>query len=105
VAAHFANTVPDAAADARTGIVGLPQRIGPDASRRVAATGVVAACGVLLLGAGADLPVAALLLLGAAALVGAVGGLLTRADAFRLVLAAAGLAVAGVVLAGPVLLR
>jgi 4-hydroxybenzoate polyprenyltransferase len=105
VAAHFANTVPDAAVDARTGVAGLPQRIGPDASRRVAATGVVAACGVLLVGAGADLPVPALLLLGAAALVGALGGLLTRADAFRLVLAAAALAVAGVVVAGPVLLR
>ena len=33
VAAHFANTVGDAAEDAMTGVRGLPQRIGPAARR------------------------------------------------------------------------
>jgi 4-hydroxybenzoate polyprenyltransferase len=42
--AHFANTLPDAEHDARTGVRGLPQRLGPRVSAVVAA---------LLLGVGA----------------------------------------------------
>lgn len=39
-AAHFANTVADAEADARTQVRGLPQRVGPRGSAAVAAIGV-----------------------------------------------------------------
>lgn len=39
-AAHFANTVADTEADARTRVRGLPQRIGPGGSAAVAAVGV-----------------------------------------------------------------
>lgn len=47
IAAHFANTVGDAADDALTGVRGLPQRIGPAASTIVAA-GFVAVASLLL---------------------------------------------------------
>jgi 4-hydroxybenzoate polyprenyltransferase len=102
--AHFANTVPDAAADALTDVRGLPQRIGPRRSRHAAAGGVVLACLVLLLGAFPALPGTAVALLVAAALLGAAGAAAPAATSFRLVLAAAGTAVAGVVAAGPALL-
>jgi 4-hydroxybenzoate polyprenyltransferase len=104
VAAHFANTVADAEADALTGVRGLPQRLGPGASRWVAAAGVVAASLVPLVGAWPELPWASAGLLVAAGLLGAAGGALTERTAFRVVLAAAALSVAGVVLAAPVLL-
>jgi 4-hydroxybenzoate polyprenyltransferase len=41
--AHFANVLPDLAADARTGVRGLPHRLG--------ATGSLVTCGLLLVGA------------------------------------------------------
>lgn len=47
--AHFANVLPDLADDARTGVRGLPHRLGPAWSR--------AAAGLLLLGATATLTV------------------------------------------------
>ncbi len=49
VAAHFANTVPDAAGDARVGVRGLPQRLGPRASVVVAALALAGGALVLLL--------------------------------------------------------
>lgn len=52
VAAHFANTVGDAADDARTGVRGLPQRIGEARSLTVAAVGVGAGAVLLLAGIG-----------------------------------------------------
>lgn len=104
-AAHFANTVPDADADARTGVRGLPQRLGPRRSRWVAAVGVVLSCAVLLAGARGELPGVAVVLLVLAAGLGTAGGALGGTRAFRAVLAAAGVAVVGVVLAGPALLR
>ena len=48
IAAHFANTVGDTADDARTGVRGLPQRVGPSASVVIAAV-FVAVAGVLLI--------------------------------------------------------
>jgi 4-hydroxybenzoate polyprenyltransferase len=102
VAGHFANTVPDAAVDRRTGVRGLPQRLGPRRSQWVAAAGVVGACGVLL--AGAPLSAAATVLLVAAAVLGATGAAAPGTWSFRLVLASAAVAVAGVVAAGPALL-
>ncbi|HET7530896.1 MAG TPA: UbiA family prenyltransferase [Mycobacteriales bacterium] len=47
VAAHFANTVGDAADDALTGVHGLPQRLGPAAATALA-SGFVAVASVLL---------------------------------------------------------
>lgn len=48
--AHFANALPDLADDLRTGIRGLPQRIGPAGSRLAAAGLLFAATVVLVLG-------------------------------------------------------
>jgi len=73
VAAHLANTIPDADDDARTGVRGLPQRLGPRTSALGAGLVVALAALVLLPGAlgadGARAPVAAALL-GAGALLG-----------------------------------
>ncbi len=101
-AAHFANTVPDAAADAVTGVRGLPQRIGPHRSQLVAAGGVVVACAVVLVDGGrsASLPLAAIAFLAASSAVAAWSPFSPAHLAFRLVLLSAGLAVAGVVAAG-----
>jgi 4-hydroxybenzoate polyprenyltransferase len=99
VAAHFANTVPDAVADAVGGVRGLPQRLGPRGSQAVAAAGVVLACALLLL-AGDGLSTAATALLVVAAAVGGLSPLAPPRLAFRLTLLAAGIAVVGVVAAG-----
>ena len=48
--AHFANVLPDLEDDARTGVRGLPHRIGRGASTVVAATALLAATGVLAFG-------------------------------------------------------
>lgn len=66
LAAHLANTVPDAEDDARTGVAGLPQRIGPQASA-VGAGVLLAAAALVLLptaidGGGVGSAVAAVLL-------------------------------------------
>jgi 4-hydroxybenzoate polyprenyltransferase len=49
IGAHFANTVGDAADDARTGVRGLPQRLGPRWSIVIAAVFVAAAAGLLVI--------------------------------------------------------
>ncbi|MFP5346371.1 MAG: UbiA family prenyltransferase, partial [Actinomycetes bacterium] len=98
VAAHFANTVPDAVADAVTGVRGLPQRLGPHRSQRVAALGVVLACALPLVAT--RLPLPAISLLTAAAAVGVGSAVAAAHLSFRLTLVAAALAVAGVVVAG-----
>lgn len=119
IAAHFANTVSDTAADAATGVRGLPQVMGARASMLVMAAGVTAA-GLLLLvriltaddatGAIVTRAVAAALL-GAGILLAVAAGLVTattvtgRADTergaapFRVTLAAVALVVAGFVTA------
>jgi heme o synthase len=48
--AHFANALPDLADDLRTGVRGLPQRIGPTGSRLAAGGLLFAATVVLVLG-------------------------------------------------------
>ncbi len=48
--AHFANVLPDLDDDLRTGVRGLPHRIGPAASRAVAAGLLLAATAVLAFG-------------------------------------------------------
>jgi 4-hydroxybenzoate polyprenyltransferase len=100
VAAHFANTLGDVEADRTTGVRGLPQRIGPDASTRVAAV-FVAVAGALLVFAtqAAPLAVAAAAVdTVAAVVVTARGG--HRAAAFRLVIAAVAVLVAAFVVSG-----
>ena len=49
-AAHFANVLPDIEDDLRTGVRGLPQRLGPDRSRVAAAALLIAASVVLAVG-------------------------------------------------------
>jgi 4-hydroxybenzoate polyprenyltransferase len=56
IAAHFANTIGDAVDDARTGVWGLPQRVGPHASLTVAAVSVAVAGALLAVGVGATVP-------------------------------------------------
>ncbi|SCL20910.1 4-hydroxybenzoate polyprenyltransferase [Micromonospora nigra] len=48
--AHFANVLPDLADDARTGVRGLPHRLGPVGSRAAAAGLLLAATATLVLG-------------------------------------------------------
>jgi len=48
--AHFANVLPDLADDARTGVRGLPHRLGPTGSRLAAAGLLLAATVVLVVG-------------------------------------------------------
>ena len=69
--AHFANTLSDQAADVRTGVLGLPQRLGPVWSRALAVVLLLAAGAVLVLRRGS--PAGWVVLAGSAlALVGAV---------------------------------
>ena len=77
VAAHLANTVPDAEDDARTGVAGLPQRIGPRRSALVSVLVLTTAALVLLPGAvagGGIRAVTATMLLGVGVLVAVLGG-------------------------------
>jgi len=105
VAAHFANTVGDAARDEQTGVRGLPQRLGPRLSVAVAAVTVLVAAVLLVVGTGGSaasiaaagfavgaLPIATLT---SGRRHGAVGS-----RAFSAVIAAAGAMVVAFVLAG-----
>lgn len=103
VAAHFANTVGDAADDALTGVRGLPQRIGPSASTVVAAAFVAVASVLLVVATDAAVPALV------AAAVGVVGALampllLRRASgrhvAFRVVIAAVAVMIVAFVVSG-----
>lgn len=103
VAAHFANTVGDAADDALTGVRGLPQRLGPARSVALAAAFLAAAGVLLLVAVGATaLTVSAVAVDGAGAaaspwLVRTAGG---RHTAFRLVMAAVAVLVVAFVVSG-----
>jgi protoheme IX farnesyltransferase len=81
--AHFANALPDLADDLRTGIRGLPQRIGPDGSRLAAAALLLAATVVLVLGPPGPPSWAGLAAAAAAAVVLPVGWYVGRAAAAR----------------------
>jgi 4-hydroxybenzoate polyprenyltransferase len=98
VAAHFANTVPDTAADAATGVRGLPQRAGPRLSLAITAI-LVCVAAVLLLASAPHVGTAAVLLLGGGAVLAALGvPVSARSDprrAFPLTVLAVGLVVAG----------
>ena len=115
LAAHFANTVGDVAADAVTGVRGLPQRLGPHRSLQVTALGVGTAALVLLAGVldGAGRPgLVGVGLLACGAVVALAGLAFARPGgpgasplpagriAFRLTLGAVALVVLGLLLAG-----
>jgi 4-hydroxybenzoate polyprenyltransferase len=103
VAAHFANTVGDAAEDAMTGVRGLPQRIGPARSTVVAGGFVALAALHVLKAAGANpLTVGASVVdIGiAVALPLAVRRPQSRRLAFRAVIAAVGILVVAFVVSG-----
>jgi 4-hydroxybenzoate polyprenyltransferase len=106
VAAHFANVVPDVAADRAAGSHGLPQLLGARASGAVAAAVVLAAAACVGLGAHPG-PVGevALAAATAAGLVGLVAALRARPGrtAFRSVMGAALLLVVALVAAGAAL--
>jgi 4-hydroxybenzoate polyprenyltransferase len=116
LAAHFANTIGDAGADAATGVRGLPQRLGPRRSLQVTALGVGSAALVLLAGVldGAGRPrLVGVGLLAGGAVAAAAGLAFARPGraatsrlpagriAFRLTLGAVALVVLGLLLAGP----
>lgn len=110
LAAHLANTVPDAEQDAAEGVRGLPQRLGPRRSRVGAAVGVAAGAVALAVGvavvdrAGPTTVVVALLAL--ASVISAVIGARGRdRRVFALVLLSAGWLVAAAVVSAPLLLR
>ncbi|MDM4761782.1 UbiA family prenyltransferase [Galbitalea sp. SE-J8] len=106
IAAHVANVLPDLAADAATGVRGMPHRIGRRTSIVVIAVATIAGAAAVALGARGP----ALVLGGPAALIGVailVLGLRrppTRA-LFRLVIAAAIVDVSLLVLSGGALVR
>jgi 4-hydroxybenzoate polyprenyltransferase len=107
VAAHFANVLPDLDDDRRTGIRGLPHRVGLRPSLVVTWTALVLAAGAVAYGSG--LTVVALAGLAASLVLGVVGVVVAwRRGAgrwlFRLVITAALLDVVLLVLAGPRLL-
>jgi 4-hydroxybenzoate polyprenyltransferase len=100
IAAHFANTVGDAEDDARTGVRGLPQRIGPRASIAVAAVTVLVAAALLV--AATDASAASVVASGVAigALPVAAFAARRRHAAFAAVIAAAGALVTAFVVSG-----
>jgi len=103
LAAHFANTVGDTADDARTGVRGLPQRVGPAGSLALSAVLVAGAAGCLVAVTGAAIPAlaaaaaAVVVLVVVAAVSKRVG---SRRLAFRSLLVAVGGLVAAFVVSG-----
>ncbi|SCG52974.1 UbiA family prenyltransferase [Micromonospora inositola] len=79
--AHFANVLPDLADDARTGVRGLPHRLGPAGSRAAAAGLLLTATVALVFGPPGPPSWAGLSAVAAAVLVPALGGYRGRAAA------------------------
>jgi 4-hydroxybenzoate polyprenyltransferase len=97
VGAHFLNVVPDVDADRRTGVLGLPQRLGAARSRTAGAVLLAAAAAVVTLGPGDPPPWALVGLALAVGLAGAAATLGRRAGSrlpFLLALATAAVTVA-----------
>lgn len=108
-AVHLTNVLPDLADDARTGVRGLPHRLGPRASALVAALAVVAGAVAVLVGAaGGDLaatsPASWVFFAAVVVVAGATAWLATTRPPsrtlFRLVMLAALLLAAQLVVAG-----
>jgi 4-hydroxybenzoate polyprenyltransferase len=107
IAAHFANVLPDLDDDGRTGVRGLPHRIGLRGSIVITWVSLVAAAGAIALGSAGSL--ISVIGFGASLVIGAVGLVLALRRGvgrwlFQLVIAAALLDVAMLVLAGSRLL-
>jgi 4-hydroxybenzoate polyprenyltransferase len=103
VAAHFANTVGDAAEDAMTGVRGLPQRVGPAASTVIAGAFIALAVVLVLIAAGTNpltVGAAVIDIAIAIALPLAVRIPSARRLAFRLVIAAVAVLVVAFVVSG-----
>jgi 4-hydroxybenzoate polyprenyltransferase len=102
VAAHFANTVGDTTEDALTGVRGLPQRIGPEASTVVAGIFVAAAVVCILVAVGPTplTVMAAVIDLAIAAVLPSAVRHPERRAAFRLVIVAVAVLVTAFVIAG-----
>ena len=99
--AHLANALPDLAGDITTGVLGLPQRLGPDPARVLAALLLLAASLVLAFGGTSRAAVLAAAVVVAVGLAGAV--LASRAQprwAFRAAMALAGADVILLVVSG-----
>lgn len=106
VGAHVANTLPDLQDDRRTGVSGLPHRIGPVASRLVAPVVLAAATAVIVLGPERGPGVAGWLGAGVAIALAIGAGLAARLRAhsrmpFTLSMAVAGVCVILLVLDAP----
>jgi 4-hydroxybenzoate polyprenyltransferase len=104
LAAHFANALPDLAADRATGVLGLPHRMGARASGVVTFAALAAASGLVVFGPGMP-GVVQWVALGVEDIVVGVGLwlVMTRPPArplFRLVIAGAFVAVVALVLSG-----
>jgi protoheme IX farnesyltransferase len=100
VAAHFANTLGDVEADAATGVEGLPQRVGPNASAVVAAGLIAVAAGCLVVATdGAPLAIVAAVVDTIAAVVVVVRGG-ERDRAFTLLILGVAVLVAAFVVSG-----
>ena len=103
IAAHFANTVGDAADDALTGVRGLPQRIGPAASTLVAAAFVAVASVLLVVATDGAVPALAAAAVSVAGTL-SMPALLRRASgrhlAFRVVIAAVAVMIVAFVVSG-----
>jgi 4-hydroxybenzoate polyprenyltransferase len=100
VAAHFANTVGDADDDERTGVRGLPQRLGPRVSVATAAVTVVVAAGLLVAATRASVASLIASAVAVSALPVAAFASRRRHAAFGAVIAAAGALVAAFVVSG-----
>jgi 4-hydroxybenzoate polyprenyltransferase len=102
--AHFANVLPDLADDQRTGVRGLPHRLGAGPSRVLAAALLLAASAVLALGPPGPADAFGIGALVAAGVVGAAGLLAGRRSgsraAFRAVLVVAAIDVVLLLVAG-----
>ena len=81
--AHFANVLPDLDDDARTGVRGLPHRIGPTWSRLAAATLLLAATAALVFGPAGAPSWAGVAAIVAAAVILPVGWYASRASGRR----------------------
>ncbi len=103
-AAHFANVLPDLDGDRATGVCGLPHRLGATGSHVAAASLVLAASVLLVLGPPGEVSGAGLVALPAAALIIAAGFVMGRRPgspaAFRAVMLVALIDVALILTAG-----
>lgn len=110
VSAHFSNALPDLEQDRATGVIGLPQRVGPRASSLIALAALAVATGAIVVGAGMTSHTVGLAIIAAEAITIAGGTILTFANPqgrslFRVVILAALIAVASLAFSGSQLSR